>query len=109
MFRSQSGAASAGFKRFLELLRHGERRCWGKLTAPYRIGSPPFYENAVPIARALIEAAPDRVIWGSDYPFLSHGDRVSAVALFNLIPTWAPDESVRKQILVDNPQELFGF
>ncbi len=109
MFRGRSGAASPGFKRFLDLLRHGERRCWVKLTAPYRIGSPPLYEDAVPIARALIELAPDRVIWGSDYPFLSHADRVSAVALFNLIPTWAPDASMRKQILVDNPQELFGF
>jgi predicted TIM-barrel fold metal-dependent hydrolase len=109
MFRGRSGADSLGFKRFLDLLNHGERRCWVKLTAPYRIGSPPLYEDAVPIARALIKAAPDRVIWGSDYPFLSHADRVSAVGLFNLIPTWAPDESARKKLLVDNPQKLFGF
>ncbi len=109
MFRGRSGARSPGFMRFLDLLRHGERRCWVKLTAPYRIGSPPLYEDAAPIAHALIEAAPDRVIWGSDYPFLSHADRVNAVGLFNLIPTWAPDESMRKRILVDNPQELFGF
>jgi predicted TIM-barrel fold metal-dependent hydrolase len=109
MFRGQNGTDSPAFKRFLELLQHGERRCWVKLTAPYRIGSPPLYEDAAPIARALIKAAPDRVIWGSDYPFLSHADRVNAVGLFNLIPAWAPDESVRKQLLVDNPRTLFGF
>ena len=109
MWRGQSGAESPGFRRFLDFLKQGERRCWVKLTAPYRIGSPPLYEDAVPIARALINAAPDRVIWGSDYPFLSHADRVNAVGLFNLIPTWAPDAATRKQLLVDNPQQLFGF
>ena len=61
------------------------------------LGSPPLYDDAVPIARALIEAAPDRVIWGSDYPFLSHADRVNAVSLFNLIPTWVPDAATRKR------------
>jgi 2-pyrone-4,6-dicarboxylate lactonase len=109
MFRGQNGADSPEFKRFLGLLQQGERRCWVKLTAPYRIASPPLYEDAVPIARALIERAPDRVIWGSDYPFLSHADRVNAVGLFNLIPAWAPDESLRRQLLVDNPRKLFGF
>jgi 2-pyrone-4,6-dicarboxylate lactonase len=109
MWRGQSGADSPGFKRFLEFLNRGERKCWVKLTAPYRIGSPPLYDDAVPIAHALIQAAPDRVIWGSDYPFLSHADRVNATNLFNLIPTWAPDPATRKQLLVDNPQKLFGF
>lgn len=109
MWRGQSGADTPGFKRFLEFLNQGARRCWVKLTAPYRIGSPPLYADAVPIARALIEAAPDRVIWGSDYPFLSHADRVNAVGLFNLIPTWALDAAARRQLLVDNPKNLFGF
>ena len=109
MWRGQSGAESPGFKRFLDYLNQGERKCWVKLTAPYRIGSPPLYEDAVPIARALIKAAPDRVIWGSDYPFLSHADRVNAVGLFNLIPTWAPEAATRQQLLVDNPKMLFGF
>ena len=109
MWRGQSAAASPGFRRFLDFLKQGERKCWVKLTAPYRIGVPPLYEEAVPVARALLEAAPDRIIWGSDYPFLSHADRVNAVGLFNLIPTWAPNAATRKQLLVDNPQTLFGF
>jgi predicted TIM-barrel fold metal-dependent hydrolase len=61
------------------------------------------------MARALIEAVPDRIIWGSDYPHLSFADKVGSVELFNLLGTWAPDAAVRKKILVDNPQELFGF
>jgi 2-pyrone-4,6-dicarboxylate lactonase len=109
MWSGQSGIESPGFKRFLELLTQGERKCWVKLSGPYRISSPPLYEDALPVVRALIKAAPDRIIWGSDYPFLSNADRVNAVGLFNLIPTWMPDAAIRKQILVDNPQKLFGF
>jgi predicted TIM-barrel fold metal-dependent hydrolase len=61
------------------------------------------------MARALIEAAPDRIIWGSDYPHLSFADKVGSVELFNLLGTWAPDEATRRKILVDNPGKLFGF
>jgi predicted TIM-barrel fold metal-dependent hydrolase len=60
------------------------------------------------MARALIEAAPDRLIWGSDYPHLSFADKVGSVALWNLLGQWA-DDATRKRILVDNPQRLFGF
>jgi predicted TIM-barrel fold metal-dependent hydrolase len=61
------------------------------------------------MARALIEAVPDRSIWGSDYPHLSFADKVGSVELFNLLGTWAPDAAMRKKILVENPQQLFGF
>ena len=49
------------------------------------------------MARALIEAAPDRLIWGSDYPHLSFADKVGSVQLFNLLADWAPDEATRRQ------------
>lgn len=61
-----------------------------------------------PFASALIEAAPDRVIWGSDYPHLSFADKVGSVQLWNLLGSWAPDEATKKKILVDNPQRLFS-
>jgi predicted TIM-barrel fold metal-dependent hydrolase len=61
------------------------------------------------MARALIETVPDRIIWGSDYPHLSFADKVGSVELFNLLAQWAPDAAMRKKILVDNPQRLFGF
>jgi predicted TIM-barrel fold metal-dependent hydrolase len=49
------------------------------------------------------------LIWGSDYPHLSFADKVGSVELFNLLGQWAPDEAMRRRILVDNPQALFGF
>jgi len=109
MFRETVGDAAAGFRRFIAFLNRGERRCWVKLTAPYRIATPPHYEEALPVAQALVAAAPDRIIWGSDYPFLSNADRVNAIGLVNQIPRWIPDEATRQQVLVDNPVQLFGF
>ena len=61
------------------------------------------------MAQALIEAAPGRMIWGSDYPHLSFADRVGSIQLFNLLADWAPDEALRRRILVDNPAALFGI
>jgi 2-pyrone-4,6-dicarboxylate lactonase len=72
------------------------------------MATPPDFADAEPMARALIEAAPNRVIWGSDHPHLSFADKVGSVQLFNLLGDWA-DESERHKILVDNPAELFEF
>ena len=109
MFLAQDGPAQAGFRELIDLLRHGERRCWVKLTGVYRMSTAPGFADAAPMARALIEAAPDRIIWGSDYPHLSFADKVGSVELFNLLADWAPDEATRHRILVDNPQHLFRF
>ena len=93
----------------LEMLRHGDGRMWVKLTGKYRMATIPAMADALPMARALIEAAPDRLIWGSDYPHLSFADKVGSVQLFNLLADWAPDATTRKRILVDNTASLFGF
>jgi predicted TIM-barrel fold metal-dependent hydrolase len=69
----------------------------------------PGFEDAAPMARALIETSPDRIIWGSDFPHVSFADRVGSIQLFNLLGRWAPDEAIRRKILVDNPQQLFKF
>lgn len=73
-----------------------------------RAGEP--WDDVVPLARRLIEAAPDRCIWGSDWP---HPVSVKATpnegALLDLLARFAPDEGVRRRILVDNPAALFGF
>ena len=109
MFLARDGVAQPGFRDLLQLLGQGERRCWVKLTGVYRMSQASGFADAAPLARALIAAAPDRVIWGSDYPHLSFADRVGSVELFNLLGAWAPDESVRRRILVENPAQLFGF
>jgi predicted TIM-barrel fold metal-dependent hydrolase len=109
MFLAKDGVRQPGFQQLLELLRRSERRCWVKLTGVYRMSVAQGFADVAPMARALIEAAPDRVIWGSDYPHLSFAEKVGSVELWNLLGKWAPDEASRRKILVDNPQRLFGF
>ena len=109
MFRDEAGPHQRGFQKLLDLLRHGEGRAWVKLTGAYRMATGPGFADAAPMAHALIEAAPDRLIWGSDYPHLSFADQVGSVQLFNLLAGWAPEDATRRRILVDNPAALFGF
>jgi len=109
MFLARDGVKQPGFQRFIDFLRNGPGRCWVKLTGVYRMSVTPGFTDADPMARALIEAAPDRLIWGSDYPHLSFADKVGSVELFNLLGRWAPDEATRRKILVDNPARLFRF
>ncbi len=108
MNKACNGTGSRGFKLLVDLARNGEGYCWIKLTAPYRVSLDPEYTDVVPLAQAVIEAAPRRVVWGSDYPHasFSHHDTTK---IFNLLLRIAPDEAVRKSILVDNPSALYGF
>jgi predicted TIM-barrel fold metal-dependent hydrolase len=107
MFLAKDGPQQAGFRQFLDYLRSSEK-CWVKFTGTYRMSVAPGFTDAAPMARALIEAVPDRIIWGSDFPHLSFADKVGSVELFNLLGQWS-DEAQRRKILVDNPQRLFGF
>jgi predicted TIM-barrel fold metal-dependent hydrolase len=108
MFRAEAGPDQPGFRKLLDVLRHGDGRAWVKLTGAYRMATAPDFKDAAPMARALIAAAPDRLIWGTDYPHLSFADKVGSVQLFNLLSDWA-DEATRRKILVENPAALFGF
>ena len=108
MFPAMAGPQQPGFMEFVSLVRRCER-CWVKLTGAYRISLEPGFADTVPLARALIAAAPERVIWGSDYPHLSFAERVDSRQLFALLEAWAPDARVRDRILVENPQRCFGF
>jgi predicted TIM-barrel fold metal-dependent hydrolase len=108
MFPAMAGPQQPGFMEFVNFARSCER-CWIKLTGAYRISLAPGFADTVPLARALIAAAPQRVIWGSDYPHLSFADRVDSRRLFALLETWAGDKRVLDQILVENPQRCFGF
>ena len=109
MFFAGDGVKQPGFRHLLELLRSGERHCWVKLTGVYRLSAAAGFADVAPMARALIETAPDRVIWGSDYPHLSFAEKVGSIELWNLLGKWAPDQATRRRILVDNPQALFKF
>lgn len=108
MFLAKRGVEQPGFRDFVRFVASGER-CWVKLTGVYRISTLPGFADAAPMARALIEAAADRLIWGSDYPHLSFADKVTTAELYRLFEQWAGDEPTRRQILVDNAARCFGF
>ncbi len=105
---AKHGAQAEGFRQLIDLLRNGQGKCWVKLTGIYRISSMPDYSDVAPMAAALAEAAPDRLIWGSDYPHLSFS-HCSSVQLFNLLDQWLPDAALKQQVLARNPERLFGF
>ena len=100
------GLTNADFEALLEVIRAG--RGWIKLSAPYRLAKDGNFERLRPKARDIIAAAPDRVVWGSDWPHIPEGGRDTGT-LLNLLQDWAPDAESRKRILVTNPARLFGF
>jgi D-galactarolactone isomerase len=87
-------------------------KTWVKLSGAYadtKIG-PPTYADSTAVAQAYVKAAPDRLVWGSDWPHPSEREtKPDDAILFDLLLVWAPDEAVRNRILVDNPAILYGF
>ncbi|MDB5811770.1 MAG: 2-pyrone-4,6-dicarboxylate hydrolase [Betaproteobacteria bacterium] len=85
-------------------------RAWVKISGAYIVDdTPPAYAGATSVAQAFVRAAPERAVWGSDWPHPGHQEHPDDAALFDLLSVWAPDEKVRNRILVDNPQKLYGF
>jgi predicted TIM-barrel fold metal-dependent hydrolase len=105
-----AGLDQAPFQRLLALL-HGDERCWVKISGAERLtasGAPP-YDDVVPFARALIDAAPDRVLWGTDWPHPNVRHMPDDGDLLDLLAVFAPEPGLRKQILVANPERLYDF
>src|SRR5580700_8972735 len=101
----EDGLRSEDFFALLELLGCGH--CYLKLSGAYRIAKHRGYEFVEPVAKAIVERAPDRALWGSDWPHISNSDRDTG-ELVSLLERWAPSQGVRRQILVENPNRLFG-
>jgi D-galactarolactone isomerase len=98
------------FKALLKLVDTG--RCWVKLSGPYETSKTgaPHYEDVARLARALIAHAPERLLWASNWPHpTAPGVPPDEADLLDLLLEWAPDETTRRRILVDNPAELYGF
>jgi predicted TIM-barrel fold metal-dependent hydrolase len=88
-------------------------RAWVKLSGAYsntKIG-PPEYPDATQIAQTFVKAAPQRLVWGSDWPHpgMPDNNKPDDAVLFDLLGVWAPDETTRTRILVENPETLYGF
>lgn len=115
------GTDQPGFSDLLDLVKTG--KAYVKISGAYRASSQgPDYGDVEPLAKALIAANPDRIIWGTDWP---HPDSVTPAGkkptdvtplyqiddgrLLNQLAVWAPDAGIRKKILVDNAARLYGF
>ena len=110
----KAGAAGwPGMRAFGDLLRLLDGgRCWIKLTGPYRISAAPDvpYADVDAAARKLVAAAPERLIWGTDWPHAMKKKRMANDGeLADLLERWVPDARTRARILVDNPAALYGF
>lgn len=119
--QAERGADQPGFSDLLELVKSG--KAYVKISGAYRASKKaPDYEDVIPLAKALIAANADRIVWGTDWPHPNSvtppGRKPTEVTplfqiddgrLLNQLPVWAPDAAVRKKILVDNPARLYRF
>jgi D-galactarolactone isomerase len=109
------GMNSAGYRTIRKLLDAG--RCWIKVSGAYidSKAGPPDYPDTSAIAKSYIAAAPERCLWASNWPFPdvtagpNPGARPDVLPFFNLFGRWVPDAGLRHRILVENPEQLYGF
>lgn len=119
--QASQGLEQSGFDAVLDLVRSG--KAYVKVSGAYRASSEaPDYPKVAPLARALIGANPERIVWGTDWPHpdsvTTPGRQATDIAppmvvddgrVLNLLAEWAPDSATRHKILVDNPARLYGF
>jgi D-galactarolactone isomerase len=87
-------------------------RAWVKLSGPYldsRVGLDGRYADITPMARAWVDAAPERLVWGGDWPHFTETHKPDDAMLLHLLAEWAGDDATRERILVTNPAALYGF
>src|SRR5688572_18461984 len=105
--QARLGLEQPAFRQLLELMKDNPRT-WVKISGPERVSASgkPFYD-AIPFAQALVKAAPDRVLWGTDYPHPNVKSMPNDGELVDLFAKTVEDDATRKQILVDNPAKLY--
>lgn len=105
-FPARRGPAEPGFATMCALVRDG---AWVKLSGAYRLDDAPW-SRTVALAQALVAAAPDRCVWGSDWPHVANWGHMPNVGeLLDLLADWVPDPAQRERVLVDNARRLYGF
>ncbi|MBU1357783.1 MAG: amidohydrolase family protein [Gammaproteobacteria bacterium] len=106
-FPAALGVQEPGFQTMLQLVQDG---AWVKLSGAYRLDDGPGFGSTIALAHALMQAAPDRCVWGSDWPHVAHWKPMMNVGdLLDLLADWVPDEKQRESVLVGNAQRLYGF
>lgn len=107
--QARNGLTQRPFQILLDLLRR-DKKCHVKISGPERVSSTGYpFLDAVPFARQLIEEAPDRMLWGSDWPHPNVEIMPNDGDLVDLIPHYAPEASHLQMLLVDNPMRLYQF
>ena len=84
-------------------------RTWVKLSVTYdnTKDGPPTYADVTRVAQSYVQAAPERMLWGSNWPHPNETNKPDDAVLFDLLTQWAPNEATRHRILVENPGELY--
>jgi len=107
-----AGIDHPSFRVILRLVDKG--RAWVKVSGAYhdtKVG-PPSYADTSAVAKAFVSAAPERMVWGSDWPHPTVkeiANKPDDAILFDLLADWAPDERTLRRVLVENPERLYGF
>jgi predicted TIM-barrel fold metal-dependent hydrolase len=103
------GTDHPGYKIIRALIDKG--RTWVKLSVTYDSSKdgPPGYADVNRVGQAYVKAAPERLVWGSNWPHPSEPNKPDDAMLFDLLAQWAPEEAIRNRILVQNPEKLYGF
>jgi D-galactarolactone isomerase len=99
-----------GFRILLGLIENG--RTWVKLSAPYEVSKvgPPHYDDVGILAKALVKAAPERMLWATNWPHPTPGIvKPDDIWMLDMMLDWVADPAVRQKVLVDNPARLYGF
>ncbi len=98
--------------RFVALLRLLDGgRCWVKLSAPYEstLEGAPRYPSVTALVERLVAHAPERMLWATNWPHPGQPDPLDTGDLLRLRQAWLPTSRLERQVLVDNPAELYGF
>ena len=104
-----AGTNHPAFKVIRRLVDQG--RTWVKLSVlsgNSKVG-PPTYADLTKLAQAYVQAAPERLVWGSNWPHPKKPNKPDDAVLFDLLSQWIPDATNRHRILVENPEGLYGF
>jgi len=107
--KGAEGTAAPGFQMLRKYLSEG--RIWIKISGAYRASEQyPDYPDARPLHEELVKTNPDQLLWGSDWPHPRLGKNMPDTGhLLDLFNAWTPDAALRRKILVENPQKLYGF
>jgi 2-pyrone-4,6-dicarboxylate lactonase len=106
-FDVERGIAAPDWQLMLQLMAGG---AWTKLSGAFRMSKVPDYSDTIPFAQSLVGAAPDRCVWGSDWPHVGFWGVMPNIGnLLDLLVDWLPDELTRDAILTTNPRRLYGF